>query len=216
MADLDPEKRERRAAANRRYRARNRDAIRAREALKSDQRRATKRAYYLKNREVINEKTAQYYRDNRDHLLEAQRAYRQDPVNRERQKARAAAWYEQNGNKVRADVMARFHDGMRPEQWAAMWIEQDGNCYLCGEPMDAGEKNGRGPHIEHDHSCCGPRKSCSTCRRGLAHADCNAAIGYARDDPARLRRMADALEAAQKAFAERRASVPQQAELFAS
>lgn len=80
-----------------------------------------------------------------------------------------------------------------------MWDEQEGNCYLCGEPMDPARVR-----IDHDHSCCAPNTSCRICRRGLAHHRCNIAIGMADDDPARLRKMADALENAQQAFRSRR------------
>jgi hypothetical protein len=82
---------------------------------------------------------------------------------------------------------------MRLADWAAMWSAQQGRCYLCGDPLSV-EKNQT--HIDHDHSCCPPRTSCSFCRRGLACGACNAIIGHARDDPARLRRIADSLELA--------------------
>ena len=42
------------------------------------------------------------------------------------------------------------------------------------------------------------------CRRGLVHNLCNVAVGFASDDPARLRFMADALEAAQLAVGQRK------------
>lgn len=80
---------------------------------------------------------------------------------------------------------------MRPGDWDAMWKAQRGCCYLCGDPLPA---NRRHVHIDHDHSCCPPGKSCATCRRGLACHPCNTLIGHAQDDPARLRRIADRLE----------------------
>ena len=82
--------------------------------------------------------------------------------------------------------------GLRPEDWAAMWDAQAGLCYLCSEPLIA-----EVAVIDHDHSCCPEERSCRICRRGLAHPNCNSAIGLSGDDPAKLRAMADALEAAQ-------------------
>jgi hypothetical protein len=84
-----------------------------------------------------------------------------------------------------------------------MWQAQNGCCYLCGEELDPKTE---AVHLDHDHSCCPPIRSCRTCRRGLTHRRCNVAIGLAGDDPARLRRMADALEAAQLAFRQRQAT----------
>jgi hypothetical protein len=60
--------------------------------------------------------------------------------------------------------------------------------------------------VDHDHSCCPQNTSCRTCRRGLVHHRCNITIGYAGDDPAFLRRIANALETAQLAFRERHAA----------
>jgi len=189
-----------------------------------------KREYYLENRKKILEQRREYYLKNREAVRERQAAYRNSPGKREAQQQRAADWYRVNGEKTRAraarwqrvnvekaraGTMFRRH-GMRPEDWAALWEAQDGKCYLCGDEMDCESRpSQRGVHVEHDHSCCGMYGSCPVCRRGLACADCNAVIGYAHEDPARLRRIADALEAAQAAFGERKAlSAAGQLQLF--
>lgn len=91
--------------------------------------------------------------------------------------------------------------GMEPQAMHAIYLKQDGRCYLC---WDALPPDLRKIHIEHDHSCCpspknglgGGQISCGTCVRGLACSSCNRLIGIARDDPHRLRRIADNLEAA--------------------
>jgi hypothetical protein len=44
--------------------------------------------------------------------------------------------------------------------------------------------------------------------------DCNIALGHTRDDPGRLRRMADALEAAQMLVDQRKAEAGDQLTLF--
>lgn len=156
------------------------------------------REYYLKNRDVIRKQQAQYYLDNKGKVLEGQRAYRQR--NRDTARTYQREWYERNREKILADSVMYRH-GLRPEDWAAMWQVQDGRCYLCDSDLDP-----KHTHVDHNHACCDRRKSCPTCRRGLACSDCNAAIGYAREDPDRLRRMADALEAANAAFAQRKAT----------
>lgn len=179
---------------------------------RTEESRAKRREHYRKNRARFNAWQREYYSQNREKIRAQQAAYGARPGSREAQKDRAAMWYQVNGEQVRAAVMARFHDGMTPEAWAALWVAQDGRCYLCGDELERGKKNRRGPHIEHDHSCCGPHKSCRVCRRGLACADCNGAIGYAHDDPARLRRIADALEAAKAAFAVRKAAADEASE----
>lgn len=97
------------------------------------------------------------------------------------------------------DSLWRNH-GLRPEDLAALIAAQQGACYLCGAELGDG---GKGVHVDHDHSCCPQGKSCSLCRRGVACQGCNMSIGLAGDDPARLRRMADALEAAKVAAAAR-------------
>ena len=95
--------------------------------------------------------------------------------------------------QTRTEVLKFWH-GMRPEQWHAMWEEQDGKCYLGGHPLPS---DVRKVVIDHDHSCCPPKRSCRFCRRGLACHKCNTAIGLFNDDPAVLRLVADRLEHAQ-------------------
>lgn len=96
------------------------------------------------------------------------------------------------------------------EVFAAMWDAQHGLCYLCDDPL----RPGRETHIEHDHRCCPNAHSCAYCRRGLACHRCNAVTGHAGDDPARLRLIADRLEAASAAVTARLATKPQQGELL--
>lgn len=107
------------------------------------------------------------------------------------------------------DALLRNH-GLRPEDLAAMVAAQQRECYLCGAKLGGGKS----VHIDHDHSCCPQGKSCSLCRRGVACQQCNVAIGLAGDDPARLRRMADALESAKTSAAARIAAGPRQLGLF--
>jgi hypothetical protein len=160
-----------------------------------------KHAYYLRNRDKSLRERREYVQRNRETIKARKADYYQR--NKDAIKQRAAAYRAQNPGKNRETIL-RSHHGMRPEDWDALWAAQDGRCYLCGDELNPGP--GRHVHIEHDHSCCPLFRSCSTCRRGLACKRCNSAIGLADDDPGRLRRMADALEAAQLAVEQRKAA----------
>ena len=65
-----------------------------------------------------------------------------------------------------------------------MWDEQHGRCCYCERPLPGDKFH---VHIDHDHACtCGRKKTCESCRRGLACRDCNMVVGFAGDDPERL------------------------------
>jgi hypothetical protein len=75
----------------------------------------------------------------------------------------------------------------------AQAAEEQGGCAICST-TSPGVK---GWVVDHDHRCCGPIRSCTSCRRGVLCGRCNTALGMARDDPAVLRRMADYIESHQ-------------------
>jgi hypothetical protein len=101
--------------------------------------------------------------------------------------------------------------GMSPADLTRMRAAQQGLCYLCGDPLPDGRAR---VAVDHDHRCCPRKKSCEYCRRGLACNRCNLLIGWAKDDPQLLRLIADNLEAANAAAAQRIASKPSQAAPF--
>ena len=109
--------------------------------------------------------------------------------------------YAQENGLIGDWSRARLYS-MEPQAMHDIYLKQAGRCYLCGDslPPNLGKI-----HVEHDHDCCpSPRKlaglggkiSCGKCVRGLACSSCNRLIGIARDDPYRLRRIADNLEGA--------------------
>lgn len=67
---------------------------------------------------------------------------------------------------------------------------QQGGCAVCHRT----EPSARGWVVDHDHACCPGERSCGACRRGILCHWCNAALGYASDDPNLLRALADYLE----------------------
>ncbi len=106
----------------------------------------------------------------------------------------------------------RAHGTNAQAVFTAFWGAQGGCCYLCGDPFPS--KTPSEAHIDHSHDCCPYGRSCDICRRGLACGRCNKLIGLADDDPARLRRIADALEAANRSMTARLSGRPIQEVMF--
>lgn len=91
-----------------------------------------------------------------------------------------------------APSSSRLHrHRMTLADWNDLWVLQEGKCYLCQNPLPS---NIRKVHVDHDHRCCGPVRSCQLCLRGLACDRCNWIIGLAGEDPEPLKRIALYLE----------------------
>lgn len=140
------------------------------------------RARYQANRESILARTKARYQA--DPQLRAARAayqrfrYRNDPAYRASQSS-AKRNRAYDPAKERINYMKR-HGGI--DEWARMYAEQNGLCYLCKQPLPT---DGKDVHVDHDHTCCPGGKvteSCSACRRGLAHAWCNQIVGLAGEN----------------------------------
>lgn len=193
-------------------------------AANGEQERGRSAAYRTANREKARARSAAWREANPERERARKAAYR--AANQEKERARNVAYRAANPEKLRAQKAAyykanieqhrgrhaKYAHGLSPGGWAEMWQAQDGRCYLCGESMD--KDAGRKVCVEHDHSCCDKNRSCEVCRRGLACASCNLAVGFAGDDPVRLRRMADALEAAQVLVEQRKAAAGEPVTLF--
>src|SRR6185312_16728375 len=95
--------------------------------------------------------------------------------------------------------------GMSPEQRVELWEHQGRCCYLCGRALPVADAV-----IDHDHRCCPPKRSCSSCRRGLACGQCNTLIAWAADNPDVLRTIAANLETALASVTARLAVKPRQ------
>ena len=63
-------------------------------------------------------------------------------------------------------------------------------CNACSVPFESQDD----AVVDHNHACCPGHVGCSKCVRGLLCRGCNSAIGFAKDDPIRLRALADYLE----------------------
>jgi len=173
----------------------------------AEKRRAAARRRYTRHSEEIMEWQRAYRAANADKVNAQVRARR--AANPEHARGLARARYAANREKINArnkeirdkskdrDGELRRRHGMRRDEWDAMWEAQQGCCYLCGDELRMEGPNGNSKAVmDHRHDCCGRKKSCPACRRGIACTRCNIIIGYARDDPERLRRIAVNLEEA--------------------
>ena len=166
---------------------------------------AQQAAYRQANRVTINARDrARYAADPEGHRTRAQARRDADPAKIAEQ------------NRVRGQRRDRAKDaarhtqsrhGISPEGWAALWAAQGGRCYLCGDELTRSARRNTAGHPVvdhvHDHRHEGGFLSCPACRRGLACSPCNLLIGWAKDDPARLCRIADNLAAANRAARQR-------------
>lgn len=74
--------------------------------------------------------------------------------------------------------------GVTQDQYDAMWDAQAGLCAACSLPLRKGMGNAA---LDHDHATGKPR--------AILDRGCNTALGNLKDDPIRIRRLADYVEA---------------------
>ena len=84
------------------------------------------------------------------------------------------------------DMKAKF--GLTLQQYMFLYNAQT-ECWVCGAKSSIILGKEVRLSIDHDHSKTGPESI-----RGILCQHCNLAIGYAEDNPAMLRRMADYIE----------------------
>jgi len=87
-----------------------------------------------------------------------------------------------------------LHRNGGEEAVAQMRAEQGGLCWLCRRPLP---EERHLVHVDHDHACCGPNRSCAACRRGLTHAKCNIVLAMASEDMDLLRAIITSYETMQ-------------------
>lgn len=89
----------------------------------------------------------------------------------------------------RRDQVREAKFGLSPEGYQAMLQAQGGLCAICRMPETARFKGRlKMLAVDHDHL--------TNANRGLLCQACNLALGFARDDPARLRALIAYLEGA--------------------
>lgn len=73
--------------------------------------------------------------------------------------------------------------GITADEYDVMVGERRGRCEVCGQ-VPAGKRDRL--HVDHDHS--------TGVVRGLLCSACNVSLGHVKEDPARLRALADYIE----------------------
>lgn len=146
----------------------------------------TKRAWTDKNRDAVNARQRAAYAANREQRLAGQRLYNERE--REAISARRKAQYQADPLKYRCKAMKAKH-GISCEEYEEILSSQGGVCAVCGTDKPGGKSTTF--HIDHDHACCGPLKSCGKCRRGLLCGPCNVGIGMLQDSPFLLHKAAE-------------------------
>jgi hypothetical protein len=81
--------------------------------------------------------------------------------------------------------------GLTRNEWEALYAIQEGVCALCGEPEPEITKHRLS--VDHDHSCCGKKKGCKRCIRGLLCEICNRVLGHVEAKPELISRFSDYL-----------------------
>jgi Recombination endonuclease VII len=117
--------------------------------------------------------------------------YENDPEYRKQCILRSSKRYHDNPEKIET-ARKRAHYNLTKEDFMRILETQGRKCAACGAE-DPGAK-GRDWAIDHDHGCCPKNKSCGKCIRGLLCHPCNLALGMVKDDPKRLRKLAQYLE----------------------
>jgi hypothetical protein len=108
----------------------------------------------------------------------------------EANRAKVAAWRKANPRYAQAESLRRNY-GMTLEEYDALFEAQSGVCATCRQPETRiYGRTGRicNLHVDHDHE--------TGKVRGLLCHRCNMALGYALDNAATLRALADYVEAA--------------------
>lgn len=104
--------------------------------------------------------------------------------NKDKLKIYNLRWYAANKHKTRNYHLSTY--GLTSVAYEAMLAAQGGGCAVC-RSADPQEDGGRTAfHVDHNHA--------TGAVRGLLCKPCNLALGYAKDDPHRLRLLAGYLE----------------------
>jgi hypothetical protein len=90
-------------------------------------------------------------------------------------------YYPKHRKRLRASRRNGRH-GITQAWYDAKLLEQGNRCAICYEVFEST------PHIDHDHTCCKPLKSCDNCRRDLLCTDCNLGLGRFKDNIESLER----------------------------
>jgi hypothetical protein len=144
-----------------------------------EEERAYRKVYRKAHKEELDAYGAVYREQRRKELSAYAKQYRKDNPEE------TQAYNERRRNDEFLHQRSRY--GVDGEKFLALRVVQDDQCAICGKLFV------ETPHIDHDHGCCGPKKACEKCRRGLLCRQCNAGIGNLQDSIEILLRAVDYL-----------------------
>ena len=144
-------------------------------------------------KKCVSENSRKHYQANREKTLARQAAQRAaDPehfseisrASQAKNRERHNAYNRQRYQAKRVEILAKnrwIHMarkfGITPDSFAAILNGQGGVCAICGRADEVRWS------VDHDHSCCPGKVTCGKCIRGILCHQCNAGIGFLRDDP---------------------------------
>ena len=126
-----------------------------------------------------------YYREHKDERLAQSNLYYKK--NKESVLKKMIKYRENNKEKI-LEKNRLYKYKLDNKQFEEILKKQEYKC-VCGENIT--RKNSY--CVDHDHSCCFGKKTCGKCIRGLMCKNCNLAIGYAKDNPKTLIKLASYL-----------------------
>lgn len=91
---------------------------------------------------------------------------------------KSVEWQKANPDKVRVSEAKRR---LRKYGLTDTVVLGEPKCAACGDTDNL--------CIDHDHSCCGPKKACNKCVRGWLCRGCNLALGMLQDSPERIQQL---------------------------
>jgi hypothetical protein len=168
-----------------------------------EEERAYQKAYYETHRDQARERSRKWRAANPDQAREQTRksSRKWRAANPDQARELALKWYYANLDQAREHSRKWRHanldqaresgyrskHGLTTDEVSELRKGQEDKCALCGNTfVDT-------PHIDHNHECCPPNKSCPDCRRELLCGTCNRGLGMFKDSPALLQRAIDYL-----------------------
>lgn len=121
---------------------------------------------------------AKWYEANRQKVIETAQRWR--AANLDKARASARKYQQANRSKLRELSLKKY--GLTTEEFEAKLTDQKHKCTTCKTEL----RTGHHTHIDHCHT--------TGQTRGILCAQCNHALGLAKDNPTLLRAMADYIE----------------------